>query len=545
MNFQFSLKVFVVVILFIFTFFIPSTSINAATYCVCPKGPSQPPQCTDTNQACAWETYCGVRAPKLPYQDREPAYDDCVKYWVCTGGPGYLPRDCSPLHPIDSLCLADGALLCGPPGGGGSPTAIPADPTAPPGATPTNTPTPTPTPILGSILVRGHLTETYHALSCSDIRLLANGITGAQFRVDGPMWHSDVGTQTGNTYVSFPNQALPGLQTLTYQGSALSSYAVDQACWQRSSGGEGTGLVATIANSETLTWDISFVSGVPFFQTEGGDVYSGGTMRSLLPLAVSPRLFARTLSGSSPGVVNVGSSSPAPGYDFSIEGGNDYGRSYVSATNHLISSPITSQSLYPLYSHRVLSGSNIKNVYDPGSHSYGKPPYIDGQNPTIYTYNLDDSLSTTPLIIGDVAHTPWVIGDNEKIIIVANGDVTIRSPITITGNGFFSLIARGTVNIDPAVGGAWNSTAPVLEGIFVAGTGFYTGASTVAGRERLVIRGSVISDTMTLERNLADISGVSHNEDTSAELFIHSPRLVLATPDILNDRTYLWQEVSP
>lgn len=548
--------------LLLFTFFLSSftfhpSSVFAQTYCVCGDGTNWPPMyCTGNPQTCSWERHYVDETsidPSGPYMGEKTrtwtppctgpqcgrAY---TEYWVCTGTERDKPHRCDPdSKSVESWCYASGVLACGENGPG-----VPGpDPIAPPGATPTSTPIPTPSPTpapLSSIRVRGVLTSTYHTLTCDQVRALTTGITGAQFRVDGPMWHSNIGTQTGSTYVDFLNQALPGTQTVSYEGTTLLSYGLDRACWTKSTGESGVGLNVSTAGTETATFDLSFVSGVPFFQTQGGNVYTGGSIISQLPINLSPRYVAKDPTVGSPGIVAYGSSDALP-YDFSIGSVSNTGRTYVSSKGWLAHSQIPTKSLYTEYSHRVLSGADVKHVYDPTLRTNGKPLMIEGEKVSIYTYNADGSTPGT-LTLGDTSGTPWVIDTNEKIILVVDGNVTIRSPITITGNGFFMLIAKGSISIDPTVGGAWNSVTPVIEGVYVAGTAFNTGLSTTVGKERLVIRGSVIADTMTLERDLS-ISGVNHNADASAELFIHSPRLVLAAPSLLNDHNYLWQEVNP
>ena len=131
------------------------------------------------------------------------------------------------------------------------------------------------------------------------------------------------------------------------------------------------------------------------------------------------------------------------------------------------------------------------------------------------------------------------------MILLVNGNVTINSPITITSGGFFTLIVNGNITISPNVGTTTNSAVANLEGLYIATNSthsaiFYSGDSSIAGRERLNIAGSVIADIFSLQRDL----GLT-NSTTPAESFTFNPQLLFTMPDVMKEAPYVWQEVAP
>ncbi len=267
------------------------------------------------------------------------------------------------------------------------------------------------------------------------------------------------------------------------------------------------------------------------------------TVQSLMTSLASPRLFNVNGGGGYPGIVSYGSTGTAP-YNFTADPSDPtYGANYVSSTNWLVNEPGigTNTDLFKRDWYQFFLFN-----FDLSPQSGATPDYT---NPVAsVTKPTTPSRQTLPyayLVSGDMTTSgDWVIGANETIIFLVSGNVTIKGKITITPGGFFALIANGNIIIDPTVGVPSTSSTPVVEGIYITSpTGsFKTGASTNLGTERFVGKGSFIAGSFLLQR---DLSSVGHNADTSAELFLYNPQLLLTMPEKMMEVPFLWREEAP
>ncbi len=194
-------------------------------------------------------------------------------------------------------CYKDGCYLdCGviqPTGGPpGPPDEPPADP-PPPGST--STPVPTSTPIsLGTIQARA-VQVTQDDTSCTAIRAVPTTAgqinnTILQFtRSSASAPPAQV--QSGANYVTFAN-ILAGWYTVDSILPTI-DWMYSRACWNNlTNGTTGEGLSQTLGANQTIVWDIGYTLGTAWLQTQGGDVYASGNVRSYIP-NVTPRVFSR------------------------------------------------------------------------------------------------------------------------------------------------------------------------------------------------------------------------------------------------------------
>lgn len=333
-------------------------------------------------------------------------------------------------------------------------------------------------------------------------------------------------TQTGSQYAVF-SSVLSGSYTATSTPPDV-NWSIIRACWtNQTTGATGEGLTASVGANETLRFDIGYVFGLPWTQTNGGNVYASATLRSYIP-NITPRVFNADGDGGYPGVVTYGTA-----YDFDSDVAAQ-GNGYISREGWLVNTNRT----------RV-------NYYDYFYRMYGSPTSVttDASFSNLLAVTQPPSSGTPYYVVGDMTTSGnWSVGNGESLVIIVNGNLTLGGRINSIGSGFVAFIVNGTITVSDAVGTTITSTTPVIEGVYVAMNanqtgGFVTGTSVTAATARFVGKGVFIADTFTLQRDL-DGYGVG-NTGSSAELFIYNPRLLLTMPEEMKEHSVTWQEVTP
>ncbi|KKT38021.1 MAG: hypothetical protein UW22_C0015G0031 [Candidatus Gottesmanbacteria bacterium GW2011_GWB1_44_11c] len=326
-------------------------------------------------------------------------------------------------------------------------------------------------------------------------------------------------TQTDTTGSRFINAPSNYIYRIANSKPGFSSYGV---CHQQTPPETTTWIEG---NSDYLypTKTITFIVGMgpilPWFQIQlGGNSY-GDSVFSLMPLfSTQSLLFDQTSAPTSPGIL-----SSFTGFDLS-ESQASVGLINISSTNWSTNNAMTAKDWYVLFSHRLAQAALV-----PYGEFGGKPDQVVGAR---YTSPIHDL----------TINQPWVVADGEKLIVIVDGTLDIRSTITIQGNGFVAFVVKNDITVNAAVGTTWDSTTPLVEGMYIAGGTFKTGTSTDPSTERFVGKGTFAAQTILLERNL---SATDHNKDTSADLFYYNPSFLILMPDILKDLSYTWEEVAP
>lgn len=475
--------------------------------------------CTDQPPGCVMQY--------IPYTENVPCLCDVYGCQTCQV-TNIVERCTIPQSGGGSCqcCWEDGCYLnCGgnvPSGGGGEPEPEP----PPPGST--NTPVPTPSPTLVPVAIgtlRARAVEVDPAdTSCGAIRGVptTNGeITGTVLGFTANSQNQPTPqTQSGANYVTFATQ-FGGSYTLDPLLPSA-NWVLAGGCWSNTDGSSGTGFNATLGDAEILTWDIGYLLGSAWVQTEGGDVYASGTIESYIP-GVTPRVISRDGDGGSPGVVTYGTT-----YDFdgtSAGAGGDY----VSSENWLANATRTSVDYYDFFYNR-----------------FGRPSATDNDLfSNLEAVDQPASRATPYYINGDIITSgDWVIADDESVIFIVTGDITIGGRVTITPGGFAAFIARGDINVSSSVGTPFNSTTSVLDGVYITSTTgtFATGTTTAAATARLVGEGIFVAGNFLLQR---DLDVVDANTLASAELFAYDPQLLFTMPDQMKELPVVWQEVVP
>lgn len=385
---------------------------------------------------------------------------------------------------------------------------------------PNSTSTPS---VVGTIRARA-VTLPRVAQTCDDIKNATDSAVrnNTQFTVRYAGSTVQQGTQTNGQYVSF------SLPPLTYSFVPQAVVGKSARLCLTDTGGEhfGNNSVTVTANS-TSTYDVSYGPIGPWFQAQGGDAYSANSIISAIGsnVAAASRYISLESGGVNytEGLITYGGADG--NYDFDTNAGS--GANYASVEKWLVNeSPFAKYDLYQYFFGR-----------------FGNP-----STPDTLTLPLDKPAvrATAYYLSGDVStsSTPWVIHDGESYVFLIDGNLTINAPITLdgTGTGFITFIVKGNTTIADSVGGAFNSTTPVVEGVYINGGLFNTGTSSVSGSERFVGKGLFIADNFGFHR---DFVAIDHNDDHAAQLFIYNPKLVWEMPDAMKEVGVTWQEVEP
>ncbi|MDP1743905.1 MAG: hypothetical protein Q8L51_03935 [Candidatus Amesbacteria bacterium] len=281
-------------------------------------------------------------------------------------------------------------------------------------------------------------------------------------------------------------------------------------CWSA----EATNGVTTSARSATERW-IFLPGGQPWWQVSGGGVMAIGGISSKVN-------SGKTLIKDSPAVLVAGGTIDLNGQKASstdwqandptaISTKLNYRYDYWEAKSRVLATVRPASLSTELNSQDQLLGGSVEN----------------GVSYFLVTGNLNINI---PLALGD-----------QKIVILADGDVTIRNNINFTDNtGLFALLAKGDITIDSQVGtdtgtGADPDTLPAhLEGIFLAGRNFNSGT----GSKQLRIEGPVIGmSSVNFGRQL--------NSAWPNEYVVFRPDIILNLPKQLLRQNHLWREARP
>lgn len=385
-------------------------------------------------------------------------------------------------------------------------------------------PTATPAPV-GAILARAVEIQPTD-VTCDDVRAIPTtnveidgttiGFTQSSASQPTPL------TQSGANYVSFPS-VLGGSYTIDPQPLG-SNWMLAASCWTNSDGNSSTGFSTVLGDGETLQWDIGYMWGTSWVQTNGGDVYASGSLKSFIP-DITPRVFSTNGTGGSPGVVTYGTT-----YDF--DGGSvEQGADRVSSPNNWL----------------VNETRSTVNYYDYFYRRYGSPTTTDNASfINLAAVEQPESRPTPYYIDGDMTTSgDWVVGDGENIVFIVTGNLTLGGQVNITGTGFAAFIVGGQyLSVSSSVGTTAAATAPVVEGVYVlspSGT-FQTGLSTSLGAAKFVGKGMFIAGNFLLQRDLDLYGG---NTLYPPELFVYNPKLLVTMPDEMKELPVIWQEVAP
>lgn len=129
-----------------------------------------------------------------------------------------------------------------------------------------------------------------------------------------------------------------------------------------------------------------------------------------------------------------------------------------------------------------------------------------------------------------VIDTPWIVGVGEKYVVFVNGNLDIRSDITVSSGGFLSFIVSGDIIVDPAV--------RQIQGLYIADGVFRTLQDPIVDVS-LEVEGTVVAwKNIELIRDM-----LLGNSAGPAEKFIYRPDLIENMPDKMKAFAMQWNEV--
>lgn len=400
------------------------------------------------------------------------------------------------------------------------PTAVPTAP--PPGFTPPPPPPPTippPPPTVPppappfTFNVRAKIVDST-ATTCNDIAASTQYASGTGFS-SGPPMNPVSQTQNAGNYVTW-NNVQPGSFIVVPNPPA--GYSVKNACYTRNGVNPPTNSIAFTGNSgNIITMDVGVSVQGGWVQTSGGDAMVCKDVKSIIPPYLSTR-FNSDGAGGFPGVVSYGTT-----YDFNS--GYGTGGTVVSSTNwlsHDSPSAICSTNWYQYFANR----------FDIA----GLPTLPAGSvnQPAAGNYRVNGSVSID---------TPWNV-NNQSIVVFVDGKLWLNNTVNINGNGFVAFVVNGDIEVAGTVGTPAGTASPSIEGIYITDSAhtFISGPSLSLNKERLVVKGTVVAGTFTLQRTL---NFSDSNFTTPGELFIYNPDLLMNLPDQFKDIKVKWSEVAP
>ena len=386
---------------------------------------------------------------------------DCNSCWCGTLIPGVTPRPATPT------------------------------PTRPPGSTPTPTrPPATPTPCTPSCSV-----------SLSPLSL-------------------DIQTGEGELVTANPSVSCASVSQVAFSSGdndivQVSPTTVGSVPYTTQIHGEGSGnttITATVTTSPavagcTASIPIS-VEAAGWFQTQGGDIYTGGNLRSNIPAgAIDPNLSLKLdkwpgiVSHQDESGVSLGSGFPS----------NDTEDHWLAQSEYQ-GKPYDSFQFF----RKKFASQIAQENYSEGSGN--NAPLED----KVYYAKSSRTLSGN-----------WNIGANRWIILLVEGDININTNIRVPAGSFLALVATGNITFDSAVTQA--------QGMFISdGT-----ISTSTGADIFEGQGIFAASTISLGR---DLGGVQ-NETTPAETFVARPDFIMSSYKNYENNVWWffqrWQELAP
>ena len=391
-------------------------------------------------------------------------------------------------------------------------------------------PSPTPTPSPGTIQARA--VGVSGIVNTCPLDAAASPIPNANFGFTVP---NSIPRQTqgaGNPgYVTF-NGLAPTNYTLDPSPPA-GGYALTRMCWSNTSGTTGSGATASLANGQTLTWNVGLSNATSWMQVIGGNLKvatRGGVGGSINLQVPSGQYLVR----KDPTVTNQ--NNPIVSYENQLtlgSGGVANGTAYTVRDS--IQNIPASFSYYNYYFNRFGTKTNV-----PAGIIGAAPAAGTIAAPTIYVVNPQSpgNLTTT-------AGVNWNIAAGQSLVIFVPGTLTINNRINIAEGGFLSFIVGGDIIVADTVGTAPIANPDKFTGASLAGIciadGFFVTLHNSAGVDvQFVGAGTFVADSFGLTRNLG-----GNNATFPGELFMFRPDLWANAPQELREVDVTWTEVTP
>ena len=263
-----------------------------------------------------------------------------------------------------------------------------------------------------------------------------------------------------------------------------------------------------VRNSMAVNIDFGMFKGIPWFQTQEGDVHAGGSIDSSVP---EGEKFSLDGLGGFPGLVSYNGLSA------------DFSPGEISSKNWLAKSK-SKGNFYSFFSE--LLKPNFQ----------GTP--IDG---IILNSDLPGGSGGVKAYKGNIqTGEDWEIGTRE-IVVLTKGKFLIKNQIKVSEGGSLLVAAQEGIGVSKNLGDSAR-----IEGIFITDGGFYSSIeedfnfTTAASSKSLTVKGGVIANLISLTRDLGE-----NNSTTPAEKFVYRPDFWLNLYPDLWISYHLWEELAP
>lgn len=245
-----------------------------------------------------------------------------------------------------------------------------------------------------------------------------------------------------------------------------------------------------------------------WFQTQGGDIYTGGNLNNNIPVsASSPNLsielddWPGIVSHQDTNGVSLGSGFPSKDTEGHWLAQSEYqGKPYDS---------------FQFFKKKFATQIATEN-------------YPEGSGTNTPSENQVYYAKSSRTLSGN-----WNIGAGRWIVLLVEGNVDINTNIIVPKNSFLAIAATGNITFDPSVTQAQGMF--IADGVISTGTG----ANAFEGQ------GVFATTTFSLGR---DLGGVQ-NETTPAETFVARPDFIMSSYQSAENNLWWffqrWQELAP
>ncbi len=268
-----------------------------------------------------------------------------------------------------------------------------------------------------------------------------------------------------------------------------------------------------------LTIIINVTAASYWWQSQGGDVVANTNLNSNVP-------STQKLIQDTPGVAVYGGNTGIPA---TVTNSNVSSTGWLDQTT--IADSVKADSSYTAVKNRI--NESVTPTPVSGTVTFATIASDTPDNQAGYFYSSGNLTIENPTLINL---------RGRKVIIMADGDVTIKNSMYVDDSGTIAILTGGIINIDPAIGaGAFSDPSytlrtPDIEALLLADGTIFTGTGTSS----LKLSGAVIGHTgVTLQRKPLLTS-------YPAEYLIYDPNIIANLPAaILRQKVGSWAEVTP
>ncbi len=258
-----------------------------------------------------------------------------------------------------------------------------------------------------------------------------------------------------------------------------------------------------------------------WYQIMNGDVFAASLANLTSPIpdtCVAPGCAPYLITGTFPGIAFYGG--------LSFDASADPGTTGAASTNNWVGNTSYGGKIYTYADFASLVPSTIT----PNTLSGGVTANTIRNSGVSDTQGYEWHQASSDITLSEAINVPA----NERIIILANSDVTINGNITMVQprNSHFMIVSSGDITIAP--------TVTDIDAVLFAQGVLNTGTTGASNDSQLTIRGSVYAGSVNMRRDLG-----AGNATNPGEVFEFMPDLFATYHPFLSPKKVIWKEVSP